>query len=138
MADIYLIKNKRSLVPADDNGFELVRQMKQGKVIKATYSFPRSYENHKRFFAFIKTTFLIQNHFDNMRHFRKWLVGKAGYYEIIEYPNGKTVFDTDSIAFDKMEEPDFRKMFNRCVDAFLSEFEPQISRNELYQVIDFI
>jgi len=138
MADIYLQKVKRSLSPADEKAFELVRMMHQGKVMKLSYTFPRSYENHKRFFKFIEVAFHNQDHFRDIRIFRRWLIGKAGYFTIIEYPNGKTIFEPDSIAFDRMEEPDFRKVFTRCVDAFLSEFERGISKNQLYQVIDFI
>ena len=138
MPEIHLQKTHGMLAPADEDALEIINQMKQGQVIRVKFSFPRNYGNHKRFFKFINITFDIQDHFDNIKHYRKWLIGKAGYYTIITCPNGNTIFDTDSIAFDKMEEPEFRKCFLDCINAFLNEWEHRISRDELYQVVDFI
>jgi hypothetical protein len=138
MADIYLKKMHGVLVPASEASEVIVANMSQGRVIKLKYSFPRNYENHKRFFAFIKTTFDIQDHFDNITHYRKWLIGKAGHFTTIKLPNGNVIFDTDSIAFEKMDEMEFRQLFHDCVDALLSEFDHRISRDELLRVIDFV
>lgn len=137
MTEIYLKKIYGSLVPADENAEEIIAKMKHGQAIKLKYSFPRNYENHKRFFAFLKVTFDIQDHFDNLKHYRKWIVMKSGHFTIITAPNGYQIFDADSIAFDKMDESTFYSMFSDCIDAFLSVWGDRISKDELLRIIEF-
>ena len=137
MAEIYLQKQFGVLLPADEDAEEVIREMKHGQVMRLRYSLPRSYENHKRFFAFIKTTFDLQEHFDNMHHYRKWMVMKSGHYTAIKCPNGNVIFDADSIAFDKMEETEFRQMFSDCIDVFIGTWGDRITRDELERVVNF-
>ena len=137
MPEIYLIKNYGMLAPADEEAEEIIAGMKQGQVMKLEYTLPRNYENHKRFFAFINLTFGIQNHFDNSHHYRKWLIMKSGYYTTITAPNGYTIFDADSIAFDKMDETKFRKLFNDCVQTFINAFGDIIPKDKLDEIVRF-
>lgn len=135
--EIHLQKTYGVLAPADEQAEEAIKGMKHGQVVKVKYSFPRNYENHKRFFAFVKTTFEMQDHFDNIHHYRKWLIMKAGRHTTIIAPNGYTIFDADSIAFHKMDEAEFRGLFSDCIDAFLSAWGDRINREELERVVDF-
>lgn len=137
MADIYLKKINGVLVPADENAEEIISKLRHGQAIRVKYSLPRNYENHKRFFAFLKVTFDIQDHFDNIKHYRKWVIMKSGHYKIITAPNGYQIFDVDSIAFDKMDEPTFQSLFSDCINVFLGEWGDRITKDELLRVIDF-
>lgn len=137
MADIFLMKNYGLLAPADEEAEDIIANMKHGQVVKMKYSFPRNYENHKRFFAFIKVTFDIQDHFDNIKHYRKYIIMKSGHYATIQAPNGFVIYDADSMAFDKMSEDEFKSMFNDAIDAFLSVWGDKITKDELLRVIDF-
>ena len=137
MPEIYLKKIHGMLAPADENAEEIISKLRHGQAIRVKYSLPRNYENHKRFFAFVKTTFEIQDHFDNIKHYRKWIVMKSGHYSIIVAPNGYQIFDADSIAFDKMDEATFQKVFSDCIDVFLSVWGGRITRDELLRVVEF-
>ena len=137
MAEIFLMKNYGVLCPADEEAEEIIAGMKNGEMIKVKYSKPRNYENHKRFFAFIKETFSIQDHFDNIKHFRKYIIMKSGHYTTIQAPNGFLIYDADSIAFDKMSEDEFKSMFNDAIDAFLSVWGSRITKDELLQIVEF-
>ena len=137
MAEIHLMKLFGTLAPADEHAEEIIHGMKHGQVVKLKYSFPRNYENHKRFFAFVKTTFDIQDHFSNITHYRKWLIMKSGHYITIIAPNGYTIFDADSIAFEKMDESQFRQVFSDCIDVFVGTWGDRISRDELEIVVGF-
>ena len=137
MTEIYLQKNYGVLVPANEDAEEIIKGMKQGQAVKLKYTFPRNYENHKRFFAFVKITYDMQDHFDNIKNYRKWLVMKSGHFTIITAPNGFQIFDADSIRFDKMDEATFRKVFSDCIDVFLGEWGDRISREELEKVVGF-
>ena len=137
MPEIYLQKIAGVLAPADEQAEEIIKQMKHGQAIRLKYSFPRNYENHKRFFAFIKTTYDMQDHFNNIHHYRKWMVMKSGHYQIITAPNGYQIFDPDSIAFDKMDEAQFRELFSDCIDVFVGAWGDRITRDQLEQVVGF-
>lgn len=137
MAEIHLVKNFGVLAPADEHAEEIIKGMKHGQVIRVKFSFPRSYDNHKRFFAFLKITFDMQDHFDNISHYRKWMIMKSGHYSIIKAPNGYTLFDADSIAFDKLDEIAFRILFSDCIDVFIGTWGDKISREELERVVGF-
>lgn len=137
MPEIHLQKQFGTLLPADEQAEEIIKGMKHGQVIRLKYSFPRNYENHKRFFAFIKTTFDMQDFFDNIHHYRKWMIMKSGHYTTIKTPAGKVIFDADSIAFDKMDEAEFRRVFSDCIDVFVGTWGDKITRDELERVVGF-
>ena len=125
------------LVPADDTSRAALNKIKIGEKVKIKFTRHRNYENHKRFFAFLKTTFDMQEHFTEMEHYRRWLIMKAGYYYTIVAPNGNTIFMPQSISFDAMEEPEFQELFSACIDVFLRELGKGITEDELRRVIDF-
>ena len=137
MPDIYLRKHQSYLAAADDKAMEFIESMRQGDAIKIRYTKPRNYGNHKRFFAFVKVGFDIQDHFTNMEHFRKWLIMKSGFYHIIQAPNGYTIFEADSIAWDSMDETKFKDVFNKCIDTFIEHWGDRITKEQLEAIIDF-
>lgn len=138
MAELYLFKHIDALVPADEETQDILKKIPQGKSIKVKYSFPRNYENHKRFFAFIKTTFDIQDSFDNIKHYRSWVIMKSGYCETAVAPNGQVMFFPESISFDNMDEDKFKDLFSKSVDAFISVWGSRITKEKLLSVIEFV
>ena len=125
------------LVPADDKSRATLREIPAGEIVKVAFKRGRNYENHKRFFSFLQTTFDMQEHFTEMEHYRKWITMKAGHYDMIVVPNGTTLFQPKSIAFDKMEEDKFKELFSTCIDVFLRELGTGITRDELLRVVDY-
>lgn len=138
MRKIRLYKNYGVLVPGDDKAEKVIESMKSDQAMDISYGLPRNYGNHRRFFAFIKKTFEIQNHFDNIDKYRAWIIMKSGYCITAIAPNGVTFFLPESLAFDKMDEVTFKDMFSKSIDAFLSVWGDRISREELLRIVDFI
>ena len=125
------------LLPVDEDSKQKIDKLKKNQIIHVKYRIPRNYENHKKFFAFLKATFDMQEHFDTFEHYRKWLIMKAGWYDAIVTPQNKTVFVAKSISFDQMEEDDFEKLFSTCIDVFLQELGKGMTRDDVLRVIDF-
>jgi len=138
MTDIWLAKTPNgSLTPADAESINAIEKFGKGEIIKASIRKARNYENHKRFFAFLNTTFDMQECFDNLEHYRRWLVMKAGRYSTCVAPNGNVMFFADSISFDKMDEDDFQKLFSDCLDVFIKELGKGITEEELLRILEF-
>jgi hypothetical protein len=137
MTEIYLRKYYGTLSPADTAAEEVIAKMRQGQAIRLRYSFPRNYGNHNRFWAFLRTTFDMQDHFTDVESYRKWLIMKSGHYRVINCPDGSVIFDTDSIRFDKMDEIKFGRLFEACITAFISAWGDKITRDELENAISF-
>ena len=124
-------------IPCDEYSQEITKQAPIGKVMECDHKFPRNPGNHRRFFAFLNIAFDAQDHFDNIHHFRKWLIMKSGHYKIIKAPNGYEIFDADSISWDKMDEPEFKDTINDCIQAFISAFGDRLPDNLLDQIVRF-
>ena len=136
--EAFLFKTQNGwLVPADDEDRDKLSKVKPGSIIKIKFGVPRNYKFHQKFFAFVKATFDMQEFFDSMEAYRKWLTMKAGWYDTIQTPKGKTIFHAKSISFDAMEEDEFEKLFSACIDVFLRELGNGITEDELRRVIDF-
>ena len=137
MKEAFVKRTWSTLKPADPISEEEIRKIPPGEVVRITWSRPRNYENHKRFFSFLKTTFEIQDHFTDLEIYRKWIEMKAGHFITAVAPNGTTMFLPKSISFSAMSEDEFQKMFKKCIDVFLSVWGDRISEDELLRVIEF-
>lgn len=57
MAEIYVARQGRSLVPVNDSDLEQLERLKHGTIYKAEVSAPRNLKRHRRFFALLNLTF---------------------------------------------------------------------------------
>jgi hypothetical protein len=64
--------------------------------------------------------------------FRKWLQMKAGFVDSYQTEKG-VFFDTPSIMFDKMNEDEFKEVYNAVLNQVvkLLQTESEIIENEL-------
>jgi hypothetical protein len=96
------------------------------------YKKGRSAGNHKRYFAFINHAFGMQDHFDNQEVFRSYLQVKAGHFVTVISPaNGKTQYWPKSVAWDALDEEEFRKLFNEVVNAFLAFYGHKLDQDQI-------
>ena len=125
------------LIGADAESAEKLANLGLDTVVKCSCKRNRNYENHKRYFKFIEIAFEMQNHFEDIEHFRKWLVMKAGYYETIVAPNGNIIFLPQSIAFEKIEEEDFKILFKKCIGTMIKEFSLTLTYDQFWELCEF-
>ena len=137
MKAFFQVDNNFALVPYDEATQKYILNRKPGEIIVGEIKRARNYENHKRFFAFLNTTFDMQEHFEELEAYRYWLVMKCGYFDTIIAPNGTTMFKAKSIAFESMEEDEFQKLFSRAIDVFIRELGNGLNDDELMQAIQF-
>lgn len=57
MAEIYLIRQGKALLPVNDSDAEAIQKLKHGTIYKADVSAPRNIKRHRRFFALLNLAF---------------------------------------------------------------------------------
>ena len=57
MAEIYLIRQGKALLPVNDSDAEAIQKLKHGTIYKAEVTAPRNLKRHRRFFALLNLTF---------------------------------------------------------------------------------
>ena len=97
-----------------------IRKLKQNTDYSFTVKVDRNPLFHKKFFALIRLGFENQEQYNNMDHYRKVMIMKAGYYETIETEKS-TIWLPVSISFDKMSQDEFEEVFERVLDVITNE-----------------
>jgi hypothetical protein len=106
--------------PAHDSDLELARQLKVGEVYKFTFTKPRNYEFHKKFFALLDLVFNNQEQYTNRNKHRKDLIKAAGFtVEETNYFTGEVTEEAQSISFAAMDEIEFGKLYGQMLDTVI-------------------
>lgn len=137
--DLLLLNTSQGLKPMYDDDYENKKKLKLGQVYKAKITLARNYELHKKYFALINCAWAYQNeraveHFKNdVENFRKTVEIAAGHCETVYNVRLRDWTDTPkSIAFDKMDEFEFRELYDRVKDVLFSIFLRHISEDDFY------
>ena len=101
-----------------DRWKRLVAGLRPGDLLHFSYREPRSPQHHRLWFAKMGALLERQEQFDTLDKLRMWVTVGAGYAEFAPGPTGKMVALPQSLAFDKMDEAEFRAL-HEAADAFL-------------------
>ena len=149
--EAHFIKAQNSLIPATEEDAELLKKIKLGEVVKLKYTKARNYQFHKKFMALMQLAFdywevpeestapvyLRDTHPQkNFERFRKDITILAGYYDSTFRVNGDVRIEAKSIAFGSMDEEEFEKLYNACIDVILKKVCTNYSEDELRSVVD--
>lgn len=106
--------------------------------IEAEFKIKRNYANHKRWFAFVKHTFEMQDNYHDIQIWRGVLQIIGGHCKCVVDRAGKTHIWPESIAWNVFEDESlFSQMFKRAVDGFIKNYGNGMSEDELLHIIDF-
>ena len=125
------------LVPHDDPTKKYVGRRSDGQVLVTDIKQARSYGNHKRFFDFLQATFDMQEFYQELEQYRRWITVAAGWFDIMVYPDGTTQLNPKSISFENMEEDEFRLLFSSAINAFLEEFGQGQTEADILRIISY-
>ncbi len=131
------------LVPLYDSDLDLKKRLKVGSVVKCKVSNPRNYEHHKKFFALVRLTFdnlpsnlaehwRVHNEEDMLRRFKRDL----GYYTSTLNERGEREIEYQSISFSAMEQHEFERFYNQCIDLVLYKYIKGIDKQDLITEIE--
>lgn len=131
------------LVPLYDSDYDLKKRLRVGSVVKCKVSNPRNYEHHKKFFALVRLTFdnlpsnlaehwRVHNEEDMLRRFKRDL----GYYTSNLNERGEREIEYQSISFSAMEQHEFDRFYNQCIDLVLYKYIKGIDKQDLITEIE--
>jgi hypothetical protein len=137
MDKILLQNTAHGLVPMYDDDYDEKKKLKLGVVYEAYIKTSRNYQFLKKYFALINCSWQYLNekiqdkvYHGNREEFRKSLEITAGFYETIYSLSRKEFIQIPrSIAFDKMQEDEFRELYERVKDVLFQVFLKDINRD---------
>lgn len=125
----------------------MVDNLEPGEMFTFRYSLPRNKKFHRKFFALLN---FLYEHWEpshgrkrltykgvpiekNFEQFRKDMIILAGFgkptYELGRNGRVKVHMDAKSIAFDKMSEDEFEKLYRAVIDMAIKQFLPAHYQN---------
>lgn len=141
--DIFCKVTPYGLVPLYDSDYDLKKRLRVGSVVKCKVSNPRNYEHHKKFFALVRLTFdnlpsnlaeyfKVHNEEDMLRRFKRDL----GYFKTSLNERGEKEIEYKSISFSAMEQHEFERFYNQCIDLVLYKYIKGIDKEDLITEIE--
>ena len=140
--DILCRVTANGLVPMYDSDFDEKKRLREGETVMCTIRKPRNYEFHKKFFALVRIAFSnlperlvrmlnVQSEEDMLDAYKLEL----GLYTLV-WHGRRPVVKLGSISFAAMDETEFQKFYNRCVDITLTTFLRGTSRQDLLEEVE--
>ena len=141
--DIFCKVTPHGLVPLYDSDYDLKKRLRVGSVVKCKVSNPRNYDHHKKFFALVRLTFdnlpsnlaeyfKVHNEEDMLRRFKRDL----GYFKTSFNERGEKEIEYQSISFSAMEQHEFERFYNQCIDLVLYKYLKGIDKEDLITEIE--
>lgn len=139
--DIYCQVTDQGLVPMYDSDYDEKRRLRLGDLVLCTVKRPRNYEFHKKFFALVRLCYM---------NLPEWMEQDLGIHSEEDmlisikldlslaktiYINGQPVVVPGSISFAAMDNTEFERFYNRCVDLVLNRYLCGTDRQDLLDEI---
>lgn len=94
--------------------------------------------NHRRFFSFRNATFEMQDVYDDPEVWRRHLLLNAGHVEEhISPKTGEVGYVIKSIAWDELDELEFKPIFLSVVNAFLKWYGEDLNEIQINSILEF-
>lgn len=142
---IYVKNTEIGLIPLYDFDYEEKSHLKIDEIYRVEIKKARNYQFHKKYFALIKCAweFLREDQTEFFKNeielFRKTVEMAAGYCDIVYSVKRKEWAEIPlSISFSKLDEFQFRELYERVKDVIFIVFLKHITEDQFSEnLIDF-
>lgn len=135
-------RNDSSFIPASEDDKQAALKIKKGQAVEVSVKVLRNYKLLRKFFSMLNTAWEFldeaqQEYFNNSKEvFRAVLTSEAGYCDrVYSKTRGEWIDIPKSIAFDKMDEAEFDKLYEDVVNVVFKLFLPHVDRDEFYNAM---
>jgi hypothetical protein len=124
---------KGSLSSMTDSGFKRLSKLSQNDFVEIKTWKERDVLMLRKYFALIKCTIYhlpesFDVEFSNIDNLRKYLMILIGEYYMIPSLKGGYIPQAKSIAFQNMDEEEFKRIYNATLDCILKHFLKDIDQ----------
>jgi hypothetical protein len=146
VAELDFIKSSVGLLPVDDPGKAWFRKMPMGTTVTVKVTIPVNGKFRRKFFAMLHASY---DNYDwqevmtkwgpcktDFETFRKYVTCKAGFYEMVLHPIKGPQAQPRSIAWAKMKDAEFEKLYSSVLDVILAEFLTNWKRGDLDNAVN--
>lgn len=134
---MYLLNTAEGLKPCKDEDYDNKKKLKIGQIYRAKIVLARNLDFHRKYFSLINTAWAYQGeareeffHHD-VNCFRKTVEIAAGCCEkIYSLSRQEWIEIPKSISFEKMDELEFRELYDRVKDVLFKTFLTHVTEEE--------
>lgn len=119
------------LVPCAPMDSDQLMRFPTAKRLSVRVTQPRSVPQHRLYWSMLT---LVADNLDQpitADDLHEWLKLKLGYARPVRQRNGEIVYVARSIAFDKMEQAEFREFFDKAVSMLIEHIIPGLKVADL-------
>jgi len=149
--DLLFIRSSAGLLPADDEAREWLAELRYGVTVAAKVRVPRNIKFHRKFWAMMRVAYAnwdkptIETPFGPatcpLSEFSRNVRILAGYGEPVANTRGEWRMQAKSISFSNMDESEFEKVYNACLNVifqrFLPDWDNEVMQDAINQMMDF-
>lgn len=138
MPKVFLIKTEYGFLPSADMDKQITDKIGIGEEIEVLLRKARNPKFHRKFFAMLNVVLQNQEKYDNLEDLLTEVKIRVGHYSEYITDDGKIVYTPKSISFEKMDEIEFNKFYNKSIDSILDGKIIKLDKDELLlAVMDF-
>jgi hypothetical protein len=138
MTSALFIKETGKLLPADEAAGAALEHMKNGARVLVKLKEPRNEDHHRLMFAVLNKV-CENSEWQNPEALLDALKIEVGHVERMQSLDGKVYLKPRSIAFDKMDQIDFRRFFDRVMHVICEQIIPGLNKaaleNEVHEML---
>jgi hypothetical protein len=143
-----------TLLAVNESDREALYRIKVGQIVRCEVTRSRSPRFHRKAFALFNYAYsrfepvetklngrmvTPQRDFDE---FRKWLTIKAGFFDVIGYPDGSVRARAQSLSYANMEQEKFERVYSNVLNAaiehvLLGETSDEVNRVVEQMIMEF-
>jgi hypothetical protein len=124
------------LVPVDQAGEDALRKLKFGDVVSVEVKKPRNVKHHRLYWQLVSTVLENQTRYETAEQLHCALKISAGIYDPLIMPSGVIYKIPGSIAFDKMDQTEFKQFYDKVCDLVAEHFLPGIDVAALKEEVE--
>lgn len=121
-APVYLVRKGNALFPELQMDLERLQAIPNGRSVRVELKQPRSNERLRLYWRMLSYVREATDCAPTSEYLHSAIKLELGFGTPVRLRNGMTVLVPSSVAFDKMEEPEFHTFFNKAVEFLTSTY----------------
>lgn len=134
---VYLKREGDTFKPLSVNDADNMKRIKEGDIIYVEYKKPRNPVFHNKFMSMVRVVYENSEQYESFDALLNVFKVELGYYDTMWWRDIE-IRVPRSISFAKMDELEFRELYDKAVTMALHRFLPTVTTQELEEYVNKI